>query len=119
MHGVVSRVGSAHRFAAAVARASVARLPATPQWSKAQYTTSSTFYGSRRSQTAVQATTAGKQPRVVTPAPRPLLGAEEAFYAESAGSFSDLGIIKTVSDSLKAAGYVKPSRVQVGRLDCC
>jgi hypothetical protein len=39
--------------------------------------------------------------------------AEDAFYADAASSFEQLGIIPAVSDALKAAGFSKPSRVQV------
>jgi hypothetical protein len=47
------------------------------------------------------------------PAPRPVEAAEDAFYAEAASSFEQLGIIPAVTDALKAAGFSKPSRVQV------
>lgn len=35
------------------------------------------------------------------------------FYAESASSFEQLGITPAVAAALKAAGYARPSRVQV------
>jgi hypothetical protein len=47
------------------------------------------------------------------PTPRPVQAAEDAFYAEAASSFEQLGIIPAVSDALAAAGFNRPSRVQV------
>eukprot|EP00882_Tetradesmus_deserticola_P023286 GHRQ01025338.1.p1 GENE.GHRQ01025338.1~~GHRQ01025338.1.p1 ORF type:complete len:138 (+),score=33.94 GHRQ01025338.1:131-544(+) len=46
------------------------------------------------------------------PTPRPVQAAEDAFYAEAASSFEQLGIIPAVAEALKAAGFARPSRVQ-------
>lgn len=67
---------------------------------------------SSRPVAAVAATVKGRQEQQA-PAPRPLLGAEEAFYAEKACTFEDLDINHFVADALKSAGFLRPSRVQV------
>lgn len=62
------------------------------------------------------AAAAKKQPRQQVPpvpTPRPVQAAEDAFYAESASSFEQLGIIPAVAESLQTAGFKRPSRVQV------
>lgn len=50
----------------------------------------------------------------LAPRPRPQT-AEDAFYAEQATTFADLGIVQAVADALQAAGFTRPSRVQVTR----
>lgn len=41
--------------------------------------------------------------------------AEDAFYAEEAQGFGDLGLAGALVTALQAAGFARPSRVQVGR----
>lgn len=41
------------------------------------------------------------------------LAAENAFYAEEANSFVELGLTPTLADALRTAGFDRPSRVQV------
>ena len=56
-------------------------------------------------------------------APRPIALREDHFYAEKADSFPSLGLSMAVCEALKAAGYTKPSRVQVwlmhAPVGCC
>jgi hypothetical protein len=40
--------------------------------------------------------------------------AEEAFYAEAAENFEELGIVPSLAEALREAGFARPSRVQVG-----
>eukprot|EP00879_Flechtneria_rotunda_P008684 GHRR01009097.1.p1 GENE.GHRR01009097.1~~GHRR01009097.1.p1 ORF type:complete len:519 (+),score=156.17 GHRR01009097.1:211-1767(+) len=44
--------------------------------------------------------------------PRPLSGAEAAFYAQAASNFSELGVTQAIAEALEAAGFDRPSRVQ-------
>lgn len=46
------------------------------------------------------------------PAPSPRAGAEDAFYAEAAASFEELGVAPALVSALSAAGFARPSRVQ-------
>jgi hypothetical protein len=39
--------------------------------------------------------------------------AEDAFYAEAAEGFEDLGIVPSLAEALRTAGFTRPSRVQV------
>jgi len=42
-------------------------------------------------------------------------GAEDAFYAEKAAGFEELGLTPALVQAMRAAGFSRPSRVQVGR----
>ena len=45
--------------------------------------------------------------------------AAEAFFARKANSFASLGLEGSLTRALQAAGFDKPARVQVGRLNTC
>ena len=118
MHGVLGLLWRARHLAAAaaVARSSVVAMHLLPRAQFAPLATSSTLSYKPRSQIAVLASAAGRKQNLLLPTPRPLLPAEDAFYAASASSFEELGIVAALADSLRAAGFVKPSRVQVSYL---
>lgn len=42
-------------------------------------------------------------------------GAEDAFYAEKAAGFDEFGLTPALVQAMQAAGFSRPSRVQVGR----
>lgn len=115
MYSVLGRVCCPQHVtsAAAVANVSLTRMQLVPSSIRVRFLTTTSVLHKRRGQTAVSATAPAKQQKVLTPGPRPLLKAEDAFYADSAHSFDQLGITSSLSESLRSAGFMKPSRVQV------
>lgn len=119
MHVALRQLWPARHLATAAAAvaslrsSSIAAMPGPARVYSALSATSRRIAYNHRCQSAITAYAADRKQILLMPTPRPLLPAEDAFYAESISSFEELGVNKALTDSLEAAGFVKPSRVQV------
>jgi hypothetical protein len=118
MQALLPKLGRPSLAAAATAaRARVTRLPGTTsiwqdkaiiRWLSSTHSRDTAGHSLKAAAATEAAASSQEQPRQQQHAT-----AEDAFYAEEAQSFADLGLANTLVAALQAGGFPRPSRVQV------